>query len=257
MLKADRVYGAALRHSLERVWLSAGVRAVGSLAEARAALAERPVDLLLAGFGLPDGDVLPLLDGTVAERGWRRVLIVTGRKEERVLALLRAVPIAGVFDPEQEDLAWLLAVLPEVMAGRTYWSPSVLARFQRTTGGRDTLCRRLTRVELLVFSAVGDGSDNAVAGLRLGMKPSSVKSVRGVLHEKLGVQHKGELIRLAVESGVVRITAGGVHRPGFENLLAGHREKRRGSGGPFPVGTAGARPGGGAESSPPTTLICG
>ncbi len=225
-LKADRIYVAALRHAVERACPGAVVRTACSLAEARVALTEQPVDLLLAGFGFADGDVLSLIGAQSSERGWRQALIVTARKEDHVLSLLRAVQIAGVFDPDEEDFARLVAVLPEVLAGRAYWSPSVLARLRQLREEGGALCRRLTPVELLVFSAVGDGSDDAAAAARLEMKLSYVSSVRELLHEKLGVQHKGDLMRLASEFGVVRLVAGQVQRPGFARLLASRGDKR-------------------------------
>ncbi len=227
-LKADRIYVEALRQAVERACPGAVVRAVHRLAEARAALIEQPVDLLLAGFDFPDGDVLSLLGGSPLERGrgWRHALIVTSRKEERVLALLRAAPIAGVFDSGAEDFSRLVAVMPEVVAGRQYWSASILARLQRLRAAGGTLCGRLTPIELLVFSAVGDGSDDTVAAARIGLEPGYVRNVRNTLHGKLGVQHRGELTRKASESGVVVITADGVHRPGFDSLLASNRAKR-------------------------------
>ena len=234
VLKADRIYGVALQRGVECALPGAVVRITCGIVEARTALKERPVDLLLSGFNVTGGDVLPLLCAGVMDRGWRRALIVTGRKEERVLALLQAAPIAGVFDPDKEDLTRLVAVLPAVVVGGSYWSPSVLMHLRRLRTDADALCRRLTLVEMLVFSAVGDGSDDATAAARLGMKPSSVQSVRSSLHEKLGVQHRGELMRLAVQKGVVHITAQGVHRPGFDSLLASHCERRRGSSMPFP-----------------------
>ena len=218
-LKGDRVCGAALGLAVKQTWANAVVRCSGSIAEAREALAQSPVDLLLSGFRLPDGDILSLLALPDSERRWRRAFIVTGRREERVLTLLRSSPIAGIFDSAIEDFAKLAQVLPAAMVGRGYWSPSVLSRLREPATAPNSLGRMLTPMELLVFSAVGDGSDDQAAGVLLGRKASTVQTVRRALHEKLGISHRGQLMRLAAEKGVVQISAGGVHRPGFDTLL--------------------------------------
>jgi DNA-binding NarL/FixJ family response regulator len=227
VLKKDRIYSEALQRAAEIALPGSLVHRAHSLSEARLNLKRQRVDLLLAGCDFTDGGVLPILWPPVPERGWRRALIVTARKEERLLELLRTAPIAGVFDPAAEDFARLLTVLPQVMGGARYWSPGVWARLREVISSGTNLSRRLTPVQLLVFAAVGDGSDDVEAGARLGMKPSAVKSVRNSLHQKLGLRHKGELMRLALEHGVVRITAERIHRPGFELLLNRQQRGRR------------------------------
>ena len=70
-----------------------------------------------------------------------------------------------------------------------------------------------------MFSVIGDGCDDKVAAARLGLRESSVHSVRRELHRKLGAQHRGELIRLAAQRGYVRFTAESVQYPGQAILL--------------------------------------
>jgi hypothetical protein len=49
--------------------------------------------------------------------------------------------------------------------------------------------------------------------------------VRRGLHRKLGVQHRGELVRVAAQKGFVRFTPDGVERPGFALLTAAYHPR--------------------------------
>ena len=227
ILKADRLCGDALRHSAHLVFPRATVVTASRLAEARAALSAEVFDLLITGVVLLDGDVLELLAAcTDGLRRVRRVLVVTGRRDPRVLGSLRALPIAGVFDPLSEGLEALGEALTTVATGRVYWSESVPVRLSSRASGPASICRTLSPVEQLVFAVLGDGTDDRDAADRLGMTPSSIQTVRRALHRKLGVQHKGGLVRLAAQYGFVQFTPEGVVRPGFAQLLAACRSSK-------------------------------
>lgn len=235
ILKADKFYA----HSLYRVVQSivpAAIVKIGSRAtDALQGNVPTPFDLLITGVTLEDGDVLDFLTGCRCEKQFRRILVVTGRQEQRVLASLRSLRINGVFDSTNEEPQQLEAVLRAVIDGGFYWSKSLLGRLREQLDVIPPISRMLTPVEHLVFAAVGDGSDDDVAAEQLGLKPSSVQSVRRSLHFKLGVKHRGELVRLAAQYGYVRFTPMGVVRPGFANLLAAcHTNRAHTSGDSIP-----------------------
>jgi two-component system nitrate/nitrite response regulator NarL len=242
ILKADRLCANILHQTALIVFPSAVARVATSIAEVISALESRTVDLLLTGVGLVDGDTLDLLAESEAERKFRRALVVTGRREQRVLVTLRALPISGVFDPMSEDMVQLEAAIRTVGGGGRYWSPSVQARLtSKNSSSPGSLCALLSPTEQLVFAVIGDGSDDRVAADRLNLKPSTIHSVRRELHRKLGVQHKGELVRMAVQHGYVRFTEEGVQRPGFSSLLAACG-RAGADGSAFPVEIRGSRP---------------
>lgn len=228
ILKADRVYAEALRRAVKRVVPAAAIRTVHTIQDAAAALAEAPVDLLLTGVGMPDGGILDFLSVYLVEpRRVSRVLVVTARRDQRIMAGLNGLPIQGVFDPWTEDQQRLRVALRAVVAGAGYWSPSVLERIQRDCLSPASLCRRLSAAEQLVLSILGDGSDDNFAAELLGLKPSAISSVCRSLHRKLGVRHRGELVRFAVQHGFVRLLPGRVVRPGFATMLAAWQDRRK------------------------------
>jgi DNA-binding NarL/FixJ family response regulator len=217
ILKSGRLLGSVLREVVRERFPAAMIQVAHTIAAGRALLAERPIDLLLTGVGFPDGDALDL----IAQQGERRrVLVVTSHWEHRVLAALRVLPIRGVFDPSSEDAEQLDAALAAVTQGGHYWSLSVLDRLYAQSVPSTSISRMLSPTEHLVFAVIGDGTDDKAAATELNLRPSTVQSVRRDLHRKLGAQHKGDLMRLAVQHGYVRITAVGVQRLGFASLLA-------------------------------------
>jgi DNA-binding CsgD family transcriptional regulator len=112
------------------------------------------------------------------------------------------------------------------MNGTPYWSHGILEQLRRHATGARSICQLLTPTEQLVFAVIGDGSDDDIAATRLGLRPSTIGSIRRELHRKLNVQHRGELMRAAIQHGFVRITPEGVVRPGFGTLSHACRPRR-------------------------------
>lgn len=220
ILKTDKLSASVLAETVARIFPTAFVHCETTLQGGLEILARDSVDFLFTGIGLPDGDTVDLLAERPERRRFRRALVVTGRWEHRLLAILRLLPIHGVFDSNTEGREQMEIAFRLVAKGERYWSASVLERLCREEVPANSISRMLSATEHLVFAVIGDGCDDKVAAEKLNLRPSTIHSVRRELHRKLGVQHKGELVRLAVQYGYVRITAAGVQRPGFSALLA-------------------------------------
>jgi DNA-binding NarL/FixJ family response regulator len=230
ILKADRLYAEALRQYTLHVLPAARVLVAWSVESARTLLATEPVDLFVTGVGATlESDVLDLLAQPPSHgstRGRRRVLVVTVRREYRILAALRGLAIDGMFDSATERPGEFVTALRAIAKGERYWSKSVLDHMQRVGASSNALFRLLTTFEQVVLSVIGDGCDNTVAARTLKLSPSTVSTVRRELHRKLGVQHRGELVRVAAQHGFVRFTSAGVIRPGFGIMCAAYEARR-------------------------------
>lgn len=228
ILKADRLYADVLRQLIIAVVPGAVVRHTASVANAAAIMSRQPQDLLVTGAGTSlEGDVLDLLSDCAGNHNRvRHVVVVTAHREERALAALRMLPIDGVFDSAIECSEQFKSALRIVLSGKRYWSTSVLDRMHREHLGPNSLFRRLTGFEQLVLSILGDGSDDTSAAHELGLSPCTISTVRRQLHRKLGVQHRGQLVRIAAQCGFVRFTAAGVVRPGFSMLNAAYHARK-------------------------------
>ena len=227
ILKTDRLYAEILRQYAARAFAGGETCIATNTDEASRLLAAKPRDIFVTDATTSlEGDVLDLLTRCASAGARRtRVLIVTSSCEVRVLGALRALDVGGVFDSTTERPEQLVAALSTVADGGRYWSPSILQHMQRSgTGG--ALSQILTALEQLVLALIGDGCDDFAGALKLGVSPATIATVRRDLHRKLGVQHRGELVRVAAQHGFVRFTPEGVVRPGFSILLAAYQARR-------------------------------
>src|SRR5262245_7504260 len=95
ILKADRLYAEALRQYTLHVFPSANVQVAWSVESARKILTEEQVDIFVTGVGASlESDVIDLLaQRSVPAPRNQRVLVVTVRREYRILSALRGLAI--------------------------------------------------------------------------------------------------------------------------------------------------------------------
>ena len=182
-------------------------------------LRKQPADMIVAAVSLRDGDVLDTLWAIKSLSPCDRILVLSDRSEAQVLHSARALGVRGAIDTRVEGVSGFQEAFCRVGSGGNYWSPTFL-HLLRGHGPHAELHRILTPNELLLFSILGDGTDDHTAAELLNLTAQGVHAYRKRLHRKLGVQHKGSLMTLALRFGLVRVTAEGVQRPGLEMLRA-------------------------------------
>jgi DNA-binding NarL/FixJ family response regulator len=221
VVKAERLRAETIARAAREACPDADVTVCHTAAVAAASLRAEPAALGLFGLTLPDQDGLDLLAVAECERWCRRVMIVTGRRDERTLHGLRRAQIDGCFDIATEPPEGLVGAIRKVVAGGAFFSAGVLIAEKFPAGAPPTLGQLLTETELLVFAVIGDGSDDRQAAARLVLSETTVHNHRQHLMRKLSVQTRTELMREAIRRGVVRYTdTGGVLTPGLEQPLA-------------------------------------
>lgn len=228
ILKADRIFGDALRQLVQRILPRAEIRLEHSLKAAAKALAAQPAELLITGVGASlGGDAIDFLSTHMGtENGVRHVLVLTTHHELRILAALRGLAVHGMFDSSSEPPDRLAEAIRVITCGQYFWSQTILDRIRADVASGRSHARMLTPCEQLVLSVIGGGCDNVTAARELGMSPGTISSVRRDLHRKLGVQHRGELMCIAAQVGFVQFTPSGVVRPGYSLLTAAHRGRK-------------------------------
>ena len=196
-------------------------------ANALAVMRSTPVDLAVIGLTLTDMDGLDLLSLMNEEGLARKILVVTSRRDEWTRFHLRKTAISGFLDVSEADESDLEEALRCVMSGAVYHSPSWSRNQEVTSDEAETLVQILSVTELQVFSAIGDGSDDQKAAERLGLSPKTVHSHRQRIMRKLGVQTRTELMREAIQRGLIRFTEDTVVRPVHERLMGERRLRNR------------------------------
>jgi len=102
---------------------------------------------------------------------------------------------------KEDDPSQLLAALRHAAGGKPYLSPKIavaLAKISAQSGARE-----LTDREVEVLRLVGLGHTNAEIGEKLHLSVRTIESHRAHLQEKLDVYTRAELVRVAIDRGLV------------------------------------------------------
>lgn len=168
-----------------------------------------------------------VLDITMPELGGIEALpqIQAASPESRILVLsmhddptyLRAVLAAGAsgFVAKQSAGKQLLTGLKEVLEGRAYINVNLHANGLKSVVEGDEkprqveVDRSLTKRELEVLALVAEGYTNTEIGGRLGISKKSVDTYRARVSQKLGLKNRAEIVRYALETGLLRSASGG------------------------------------------------
>jgi DNA-binding NarL/FixJ family response regulator len=223
----DRLAAEMTRNLAREAFPHATIQVANSVAIATHALQRPRIDLLITSVGSSiDEDILALiLNCGGPSPKTRRVLVVTTFRDDHTLAILRDLHVLGVFDSASEEPRQLVSALQKVAAGSHHWSRSALAYLAEHIGP-GSVFRRLTAFEQLILAAIGDGSDDQSAATSLGLSPATIATVRRDLHRKLDVRHRGELVRIAAQTGFVRFQSNSTLKPGFDILADAYFAKK-------------------------------
>jgi len=216
ILKADRLYGDLISRQIREFWRNASVQVFQRGMDALEAIQAAPPDLFVTGVYVSDMDGLEHLEPFIERL--LPILVITSRKDARTFSLLRSVRYDGIFDGWEEGLGNLRSAIDDVMSHHLYLSPSMVTLLKKP---KNITLDTLTPKEQMVLSVIGDGSDDREAGERLRISPHTVNSHRKAIMGKLGLHHKGQVIRYALQQGYVQVTPTGVGQPGFQRRIRG------------------------------------
>ena len=214
VLKRDRLYGELLAREVRKEWKHADVEVFQLGLPALESIQASVPDLFFTGTRIDDMDGLEHLEPFVETV--LPILIITGQTDDRTFAMLQELRLDGLYDAPTEGTSHLPDAFRAVVDRRSYVSPAFLPFLKRP---RRVTLDVLTRTEEAVLSVIGDGSDDSTASERLNISQSTVHSHRKSIMRKLGIHHKGELVRVAGQRGYVLLSSESVRRPGFQRRL--------------------------------------
>jgi two-component system response regulator NreC len=177
--------------------------------EAESGIKETEPDVALIDISMPGGGGLAAIAAVKRVRPKTRILVLTVHDEP---GYVRAAANAGAIGYVVKNAVdtELLAAIRAVAQGRTFMDASVglglgqhsmLPSSPRTAGGQPP--PQLTERELEVMGRVAEGYTNAQIAeeLRLGIK--SIETYRSRVMEKLGLTTRADLVRFALECGIL------------------------------------------------------
>ena len=185
------------------------VRAAGTLADARAALAEGAPRVLLTNLQLPDGHGVDLIRQTRARFPETEIMVISILGDEESVISAITVGATGYLlkDAFPTDIA---ATVRDLVAGHSPISASI-ARFivRRTQGANPTVpalsTAKLTPREIDILWGIAKGFSYAEIASHLGLSRQTVPGHIKSIYRKLEVHTRGEAVLEAVQQGLIKL----------------------------------------------------
>ena len=197
-----------VREALGQILEDSGlIRVVGvgsTCARAQTLMVELKPDVLVLDYSLADGSALPLIEDLSA-RGLGPILVLTVHESpHHAIRVLEAGAQGYVI--KGAALAELVQGIQAVRRGEVYVSPAlaptVIAGLRRPRRERVGL-QALSPREFELLRLLGSGLGLQDAARQLNVSTSTASTYRGRLLEKLELRGTADLIRFALEQGLV------------------------------------------------------
>lgn len=196
---------AVVRAGLRRLLAALPGAEISEAAEGRGALAavraEQP-DVVLLDLNLPGLGGLELLRRVLLEHPAARIMVLSMHAEALYAARALQAGAAGYLSknasPEE-----LLEAIRRVAAGGRYIEGAIAQELALQTATTGNPAERLTGRDLEILRLLGSSQSLAQIAGALGISYKTVANACSGIKAKLGVARTGDLVRLAVEMGIV------------------------------------------------------
>lgn len=196
---------AVVRAGLRRLLAALPGAEISEAAEGRSALAavraEQP-DVVLLDLNLPGLGGLELLRRVLLEHPAARIMVLSMHAEALYAARALQAGAAGYLSknasPEE-----LLEAIRRVAAGGRYIEGAIAQELALQTATTGNPAERLTGRDLEILRLLGSSQSLAQIAEALGVSYKTVANACSGIKAKLGVARTGDLVRLAVEMGIV------------------------------------------------------
>lgn len=137
-----------------------------------------------------------------------RVLVLTMHGEEEHLLPVLEAGGSGYVNKRSADEE-LIQAIHTVARGDVFLYPNaaklLLQGFRgKTERGEEDPLQKLTERELEVLGYTAEGFSSAEIGKKLFISPKTVDTYRSRIMEKLGLHHRSELVRFALQQGLLK-----------------------------------------------------
>src|SRR5512136_532526 len=187
---------------------------IGEAADGRKAIElarDLSPDIIVMDIGMP------LLNGLEATRQIRHnfpkvaVLVLTMHDNEEYVSQILAAGASG-YVLKRAASSELVTAIRAVAAGQSYLSPAVTKLLIEGYMGRQAAAPAvvdpfgtLTAREREVLQLVAEGHTNSQIAKLLNISLKTVKAHRSNLMQKLGLHDRGDLIKLAIQRGIIQV----------------------------------------------------
>ncbi len=211
LVEDHAVFRQSLAFMLEQEADFTVVAQASSVAEARARLAERAIDVALVDIDLPDGSGVAVIQTLQTVNPQGRALVLTGSASHQELARAVEAGASGLLR-KTAPLEEIVAATRRLGAGEPLLAPHELIQMLRLAGAQRERERaaqgtvgQLTQREREVLQGLAEGLSDKEIGQRLSISGDTVRNHMARIHSKLGVESRLQALVFALRHGVVRL----------------------------------------------------
>ena len=198
------VVRAGIRAVLEDRLGTLDVTETGSGEGALSALAAAQFDIVVLGLSMPDRSGIDLLAEIKHRHPELPVLVVSLHAEEQFAVRALRAGAAGYLAKSSAS-EQLVAAFERVVRGGRYVSEALAERLaaQVAGGGSTTPHERLSDREFEVMRGIASGEAVGEIASRMNLSVKTISTYRARLLDKMGMASNAELVRYALENGLV------------------------------------------------------
>lgn len=165
-------------------------------------------DVVVMDLAMPGMDGLEATKQIVAQGHGAKVLVLTSQAEDEFLLPVLEAGGSGFVRKTSADED-LIHAIRTVARGEVFLYPSatrLLLRQYRSAGEKDagSPIDKLSDREREVLALTAEGFSSAEIGKKLFLSPKTVDTYRARLMQKLELTHRSELVRLALQTGLLK-----------------------------------------------------
>jgi DNA-binding NarL/FixJ family response regulator len=176
----------------------------GSGQEALDTLKQKKFDLVILDITLPDRSGLDVLKHIKREKPGLPVLVLSVHPENQYAARVIKAGAAGYLMKDSATEELVDAILT-ILNGKRYISSSLASELASglRTGKQELDYRNLSDREFSVFRMIAVGKANSEIADQLCISPKTVSTYRSRVLQKLGLTTDAEIVRYAIENGLL------------------------------------------------------
>jgi len=193
-----------IRHLLEERNGLTVVGEAGTVPELLAELHKTPIDVLVLDIGMPGPGIVETLRQIQAVQPRARVLVLTAYPETDYAVRVLRAGAAGYLTKDR-SLEQLIDAIRRVHRGGMYVSPSLGEELAARLGSaeREPTHGELSDREFQVLRGLAEGEPLKSIAHRLEVSPKTVTTYRTRVFQKLSLRTNAELVRYAIEHGLL------------------------------------------------------
>lgn len=163
------------------------------------AISEKNPDLLILDINMPGKDGITVAEEVKKYYPDVRILVMTSYSSDLLVNQLLHLGIEG-YILKSDDMHVFFEAIYAVAAGERYFSNSVSSLAENP---KEKSVHNLSNREIEIIRHICKGLSTSQIADLLYISPLTVDTHRKNIYHKLGIRHQSELIRYAVERGIV------------------------------------------------------